>query len=49
MKEMFNVEDVSSSYMDKDSEICVHCQSQNVPQSDSKKGLIIFYCADGEA
>ena len=34
---MYNVEDLSSSYMDKDSEMCVHCQSQNVPQSDSKK------------
>ena len=30
---------VSSSYMDNDSEMCVRCQSQNVPQNDSKKVL----------
>ena len=43
---MYNVEDVSSSYMDKDSEMCVHCQSQNVPQSDSRKGFgeLILSC-----
>ena len=42
--------DVSSSYMDNDSEMCVRCQSQNVPQNDSKKVLKFwFYCADDEA
>ena len=42
---MYNVEDVSSSYMDKDSEY-VYIESQNVPQSGSRKSFeeLILLC-----
>ena len=42
----YNVEDESASYMDKDSEMCVHCQSQDLPQSDSRKSFadLILSC-----